>query len=66
LQLVCVAVALQVVAYDLQGSAATEGTQAVPATHAAMQAPALHTCPEPHEFPSATLVEVSVQTAVPA
>src|SRR5258708_9991146 len=51
-QLVCVNRALQVVAYDLQGSA-DAGLQLCPATHAATQAPVLQTWPEPQGVPSA-------------
>jgi hypothetical protein len=63
-QVLWVAVALQAVAYVLHGSAVPAGEQACPVTQAAMQEPALQTCPAPQEAPSATLLEVSVQTSV--
>jgi len=63
--MVSVAVALQDVAYVLQGSAAVLGEQPCPGTQAATQAPPLQTCPDPQAVPSARLDSVSMQLGVP-
>jgi hypothetical protein len=60
-QVLSVAVALHEVAKVLHGSAAPAGVQACPAVQAAMQAPLLHTWPEPQAVPSDTFEEVSEQ-----
>jgi hypothetical protein len=51
-QVATVSVGSQLFAYDLQGSGVPAGVQALPATQAAMQAPALQTLPVPHVVPS--------------